>query len=38
LLDWQRESSLDLFVQIHSSLGYYEDTAVDEVPKRNNRR
>ena len=38
LLDWQRESSLDLFVQIHSSLGYYEDTAVDEVPKRNNIR
>ena len=38
LLDWQRESSLDLFVQIHSSLGYYEDTAVDEVPKRRNTR
>ena len=32
LLDWQREASLDLFVQIHSSLGYFEDTAVDEVP------
>ncbi|CAB4044527.1 L-ascorbate oxidase-like, partial [Paramuricea clavata] len=38
LLDWERESSLDLFVQIHSSLGYYEDTAVDEVPKRRNTR
>ncbi|CAB3992644.1 L-ascorbate oxidase-like, partial [Paramuricea clavata] len=34
LLDWQRESSLDLFVQIHSSLGYFEDTAVDEIPRR----
>ena len=32
LLDWQRESSLDLFVQIHSSLGYFEGTAVDQVP------
>ncbi|CAB4006067.1 L-ascorbate oxidase-like [Paramuricea clavata] len=38
LLDWQRESSLDLFVQIHSSLGYYEDTDVDEVPTRSNTR
>ena len=38
LLDWQRESSLDLFVQIHSSLGYYEDTAVDEVPTRRHTR
>ena len=34
LLDWQRESSLDLFVQIHSSLGYYPSTAVDQVPVR----
>ena len=38
LLDWQRESSLDLFVQIHSSLGYFEDTAVDQVPTRENKR
>ncbi|XP_028402557.1 laccase-2-like [Dendronephthya gigantea] len=38
LMDWQRESSLDLFVQIHSSLGYFEDTAVDEVPTRRNSR
>lgn len=38
LLDWQRESSLDLFVQIRSSLGYYEDTAVDEVPTRRSTR
>ena len=36
LLDWQREASLDLFVQIHSSLGYFEDTSVDEVPTRRN--
>lgn len=35
LLDWQRESSIDLFVQIHSSLGYFEDTNVDEVPTMN---
>ena len=34
LLDWQREASLDLFVQIHSSLGYYNGTNVDEVPVR----
>ena len=33
LLDWQRESSLDLFVQIHSSLGYFEKLPVDQVPK-----
>ena len=38
LLDWQRESSLDLFVQIHSSLGYYEDTYVDEVPTQDDTR
>ena len=38
LLDWQRESSLDLFVQIHSSLGYYEDTDIDELPTRRNTR
>lgn len=32
LLDWQRQSSLDLFVQIHSSLGYYEGIPVDQIP------
>ena len=32
LLDWQREASLDLFVQIHSSLGYFENITVDKVP------
>ena len=36
LLDWQREASLDLFVQIHSSLGYYKDILVDQVPTRAN--
>ena len=36
LLDWQREASLDLFVKIHSSLGYYEGIAVDQVPTVNN--
>ena len=32
LLDWQRESSLDLFTQIHSTLGFYTDRPVDEIP------
>ena len=32
LLDWQRESSLDLFTQIHSTLGFYTDRQVDEIP------
>ena len=32
LLDWQREASLNLFVQIHSSLGYFENVNVDQVP------
>ena len=35
LLDWQRESSLDLFVQIHSAIGYYKYTDADQVPTRN---
>ena len=32
LLDWQREASLDLFVQIHSSIGFFEGNNVDEIP------
>ena len=32
LLDWQRESSLDLFAQIHSTLGFYTNRPVDEIP------
>ena len=41
LLDWQRESSLDLFIQIHRlSLGfmYYLNKIVDEVPTRESPR
>ncbi len=32
LLDWQRESSLNLFVQIHSTLGFYPNKQLSEVP------
>lgn len=32
LLDWQREASLDLFVKIHSTLGFYPNNAIDRVP------
>ena len=33
LLDWQRESSLNLFVQIHSTLGFYPTKPLGEVPR-----
>lgn len=33
LLDWQRESSLSLFVQIHSTLGFYPNKQLGEVPR-----
>ena len=33
LLDWQRESSLNLFTQIHSTLGFYPDKQLGEVPR-----
>ena len=33
LLDWQRESSLSLFVQIHSTLGFYPNKPLGEVPR-----
>ena len=36
LLDWQREASLDLFVKIHSSLGFFQQTAIDQVPTQAN--
>ena len=36
LLDWQREASLDLFVKIHSSLGFFEQTAIGHVPTQAN--
>lgn len=32
LLDWQSESSLNLFVRIHSTLGYFPDIGVGTVP------
>lgn len=32
LLDWQRESSLNLFVQIHSTLGFFPRKNVGVVP------
>ena len=32
LLDWQREASLDLFVKIHSTLGFYRMTNLGDVP------
>lgn len=32
LLDWQREASLDLFVKIHSTLGFYPDNAIGVIP------
>ena len=32
LLDWQSESSLNLFVRIHSTLGYFPDIGVGRVP------
>ena len=33
LLDWQRESSLNLFTQIHSTLGFYPSKQLGEVPR-----
>ena len=33
LLDFQREASLSLFVQIHSALGFYPDKSLGDVPK-----
>ena len=32
LLDWQREASLDLFVKIHSTLGFHPDNPIGQVP------
>lgn len=32
LLDWQSESSLNLFVRIHSTLGYFPKLGVGRVP------
>ena len=33
VLDWARDSSLDLFVQIHSSLGFFDNIALEQVPR-----
>ena len=38
LLDWQHESSLDLFTQINSGLGFYPDKIIGEVPTHEDRR
>ncbi len=35
-LDWQRESSLNLFVQLHSTLGFYPGNSIGQVPVRGN--
>ena len=34
LLDWQREASIDLFVKIHSTLGFYPQNNLSRVPQR----
>ena len=36
LLDWQQESSLDLFTQIHSTLGFYDNKPIGDIPTSNN--
>ena len=33
LLDWQREASIDLFVKIHSTLGFYPNNNLGTVPQ-----
>ena len=33
LLDWQREASIDLFVKIHSTLGFYPQLCPTILPK-----
>ena len=32
LLDWQREDSLDLFVKIHSTLGFHPNISIGQIP------
>lgn len=36
LLDWQREASLNIFVRIHSTLGFFPDKEVNQVPTQQN--
>ena len=38
LLDWQHEASLDLFTQIHASLGFYPNKPIGEVPTPGDKR
>ena len=33
LLDWQREASIDLFIKIHSTLGFYPQNNPTRVPE-----
>ena len=33
LLDWQREASIDLFVKIHSTLGFYPQNNLTRIPQ-----
>ena len=35
LLDWQREASLDLFVRIHSALGFFPQKSIGAIPQEN---
>ena len=35
LLDWQREASVNLFVKIHSTLGFYPQLCPTTLPKNN---
>ena len=36
LLDWQREASINLFVKIHSTLGFYPQLCPTTLPENNN--
>ena len=36
LLDWQREASIDLFVKIHSTLGFYPEKDPTHIPQKSN--
>ena len=38
LLDWQHESSLETFSQLHAGLGFYPEIPIGEVPKDKNKR
>ena len=38
LLDWQQETSLDLFTQIQASLGFYPDKPIGEVPTHDDKK